>query len=455
WRATGVSIDSRSLKTGDLFVAIVGPNFDGHDYVAEAFASGAAAAIVSRPISALPAGAPLLEVGDSLDALKALAGAARRRSNAKVVAVTGSVGKTSTKDALTLALSALGPTHASSGNLNNEYGMPLSLARMAEDSRYGVLEMGMNHAGELAPLSRLTKPHVAIITNIGAAHLEFFDGVAGIAEAKAEIFEGMSPDGVAVLNRDNAYFAYLADAAWQRGITQVIGFGADPDGEARLLDYTPSADGDGSSVHAEILGQEITYRIGATGQHWALNSLAVLAAVAGVGGDVPRAAGALASFNAPRGRGQRRTVILDDGSFTLIDDSYNAGPASMRAAVAVLGATAPGAQGRRIAVLGDMLELGREAEAMHVAIARDLIAAQIDKVYAAGPHMAALMAVLPKPMCGAYADSGEALLPMVLAAVRDGDAVLVKGSLGSRMGPIVDGLANLAQPTAQHAVCGR
>ncbi|MHA1571154.1 MAG: glutamate ligase domain-containing protein, partial [Alphaproteobacteria bacterium] len=156
-----------------------------------------------------------------------------------------------------------------------------------------------------------------------------------------------------------------------------------------------------------------------------------------------------------RGRGQRRTVILDDGSFTLIDDSYNAGPASMRAAVAVLGATAPGAQGRRIAVLGDMLELGREAEAMHVAIARDLIAAQIDKVYAAGPHMAALMAVLPKPMCGAYADSGEALLPMVLAAVRDGDAVLVKGSLGSRMGPIVDGLANLAQPTAQHAVCGR
>jgi len=453
WNATGLSIDTRSLLPGDLFVALKGPNFDGHDYVAEAFSAGAAAAVVSRPIVALPAGAPLLEVADSLGALEALAEAARARSAARVVAVTGSVGKTSTKDALTLALSALGPTHASSGNLNNEYGLPLSLARLPKDPFYAVFEMGMSHAGELAPLSRLARPDVAIITNIAAAHLEFFDSVAGIAEAKAEIFQGMGPESIAILNRDNAYFAFLADAAWRRGITQVIGFGADPDGEARLLDYKP--DGDGGTVHADILGQEISYRIGAAGQHWALNSLAVLAAVGAVGGDVPRAAGALAAFSAPRGRGQRRTVTLENGSFILIDDSYNAGPASMRAAIAVLGGIIPRDGGRRIAILGDMLELGAEAEAMHVAISRDLAAAKIDKVYATGGHMAALMAVLPKIMRGAHAETGEALLPLVLDAVGDGDAVLVKGSLGSRMGGIVDGLANLAQPTAQHAVCGR
>ncbi len=455
WQATGVSIDSRSLQPGDLFIALRGPNFDGHDYVAEALSAGAAAAVVSRPIAALPAGAPLLEVADSLAALRALARAARKRSSARVVAVTGSVGKTSTKDALTLALSTLGATHASSGNLNNEYGVPLSLARLPANAAYAVLEMGMNHAGELGPLSRLAEPDVAIITNIAAVHLEFFDSVAGIAEAKAEIFEGLGPSGVAVLNRDNAYFAYLADAAWQRGITQVIGFGADPDGEARLLDYRAGTDGDSGTVHADILGQEVIYRIGAAGQHWAFNSLAVLAAVAAVGGDVPRAAGAMAAFNAPRGRGQRRTVMLEDGSFTLIDDSYNAGPASMRAAIAVLGGITPQRQGRRIAVLGDMLELGAESKAMHVAISRDLIAARIDKVYAAGPHMADLIAALPKTMRGAHAETAEALQPIVGAAVRDGDAVLVKGSLGSRVGPIVDSLANLAQPTAQHAACGR
>ncbi|MCG5244155.1 UDP-N-acetylmuramoylalanyl-D-glutamyl-2,6-diaminopimelate--D-alanyl-D-alanine ligase [Azospirillum doebereinerae] len=441
WTATGVSIDSRKVAPGDLFVALQGPNFDGHAFVGAALAAGASAALVSHVPDGLGEGAPLLLAGDTLDAMGALGAAGRARCDARVVGVTGSVGKTGTKETLRHVLSAQGPTYATEGSLNNHWGVPLSLARLPADSRYGVFELGMNHAGELGPLSRQVRPHVAIVTNVEAAHLEFFASVDAIADAKAEIFEGLDRDGVAVLNRDNPQFARLRDAARAQGLTRIWSFGAQDDAEARLLDVSLHATC--SAVTAAIHGERIQYCLSLPGRHWVMNSLAVLLAVKALGADVATAARSLATLQPVKGRGTRKRIHATRGAFTLIDESYNASPAAMAATLEVLGTLDPGAGGRRIAVLGDMRELGERADALHAALAEPLIAAQVDAVYACGPHMRALFDRLPAAMRGAWTETSVELAPIVTAAVKGGDVAMVKGSLGSRTGLIVEALAAL------------
>ncbi|HEX2114556.1 MAG TPA: UDP-N-acetylmuramoylalanyl-D-glutamyl-2,6-diaminopimelate--D-alanyl-D-alanine ligase [Alphaproteobacteria bacterium] len=440
WQATDVSIDTRTLAQGDLFVALKGPKHDGHDHVAAAFANGAAAALVERAPAGLPPGAPLLVVGDTLAALEKLGRASRARNAAvRVVAVTGSVGKTGTKEALKLALGGQGPTHASVGSYNNHIGVPLTLARMPADTAFGVFEIGMNHAGEITPLVRMVRPHVAIITTVEAVHVENFpdEGVKGVAAAKAEMFDGLE-GGTAVLNRDNAFFDFLAERARAKGVHRVLSFGEHPSCDARLIEMR--LEPTWSQVSAMIEGRAVSYRIGAPGRHWVINSLAVLGAVAALGGDVGAGAASLAQLSAPKGRGLRHRVGRNGDSFELIDDSYNASPASMRASFQVLAAATPGTGGRRIAVLGDMLELGPDSPKLHAGLADALVAAKVDQVFTCGQYMARLYDALPAALRGAHAPNSEALVPLIRAAVRPGDVVVVKGSLGSRMGRIVDAL---------------
>lgn len=455
WQATGVSIDSRTCQPGDLFVAISGEQFDGHDFVARAFDAGAAAAVVSRSPADLRSDAPLVQVDNAMHALEALGRTARDRSAASVIGVTGSVGKTGTKEALSIAFGALGTTHATKGNLNNHIGVPLTLSRLPRDARFAVIEMGMNHAGEISVLTKLARPDVAIITTIAAVHLEFFDSVAGIADAKAEIFEGMAKGSTAVLNRDNVYFAILAARAWAHGVERVMGFGAHPEADARLSACALSADG--SDITARIGDRIIRYRLQVPGRHWIHNTLAVLASVEALDGDLDVAADALSELSAPKGRGARFHIQLADGPVTVIDESYNASPASMRAAISVLASSQPTTGGRRLAVLGDMLELGETAPQLHAALARDLEAAEIDRVFCAGTDMKALDDALPAAMRGGYARTSDALTTAVLDEVHPGDVVMVKGSLGSRMAVIVDALSgldigNTASREANHAV---
>ncbi len=426
WQATGVSIDSRTVAPGDLFIALSGPNHDGHEYAAAAFARGAVAAVVSREVT----GGPLLRVGDTLAGLTALGIAARRRSTAKIVAVTGSVGKTGTKEALRVALGACGRVSASVGSFNNHWGVPLSLARMARDAEFGVFELGMNHAGEISALTAIVRPHVAVITTIAPTHLGYFRSVAAIADAKAEIFEGLEPGGTAILNRDNRYFARLAAKAGGN----IVSFGEHRRADARLLDYT-----DGT-VTADICGTRITYRLGPPGKHWALNSLAVLAATLAAGGRLEPAAAALASLQPPPGRGRRDELPWGDGRISLIDESYNASPAAMRAALAVLGASEPAPGGRRIAVLGDMLELGGHAERLHRALAESLESARVDRAFLVGEAMGALHEALPHAMRGGLWPCVDAAMPFIIDFLRPGDVVTVKGSHAGRIDRVVERL---------------
>jgi len=452
WQATGVSIDSRTCQPGDLFVAIAGPNFDGHDFVSAAFAKGAVAAMVHRPQAKLAADKPLLMVDETLAALGRLGLAGRARSRARFLGVTGSVGKTGTKEALRLVLSTEAECFATSGSLNNHWGVPLSLARLPLAAEIGVFELGMNHAGELGPLSRMVRPEIAIVTTIEAVHLEFFASIEAIADAKAEIFEGMGAGGIAILNRDNGQFERLAAAARRRGLARIIGFGEHSEAAARLIDYRLEANA--SRVSADILGRRVDYRLGAPGRHWVQNSLAVLAAVAALGLDLGLAAGALGSLSPPKGRGQRRRIALaTGGSFELIDESYNASPAAVRAALAVLAKAEPGSSGRRVAILGDMRELGAEGPRLHAELAAPVAKANVDQVLTCGPLMRELAAALPASRRGAHAADSQSLIPAALAAIKAGDVVLVKGSLGTRMAPIVEALLRLeaAVPPARAA----
>ena len=435
---SGISIDSRTLTKGEAFFAIQGENRDGHEFVEGALKAGAGLAVVARSQRSQFADAPLLIVPDVLDALRKLARAARTRLHAKVIAVTGSVGKTSTKEALRLALSADGATHASVASYNNHWGVPLSLARCPESVKYAVFEIGMNHAGEITPLAKLVRPHVAIVTGIEPVHLEYFGSLEKIADAKAEIFAGVEPGGTAVLNRDNPQFARLAAAAKAAGIGRIVSFGEDNNADARLLRLSLQADS--STVESTILGQSVTYKLGAPGRHLVLNSLAVLAAVALAGADLALAALALNNLKPASGRGARTVLRVPGGNALLIDESYNANPASMRAAIALLGQAPIGKRGRRIAVLGDMLELGASADELHRKLADAIKAAGVDLVFCSGPLMHALWEALPSRARGGYAEMAARLEPAVLGAIRAGDAVMVKGSLGSKMGPIVEAL---------------
>jgi UDP-N-acetylmuramoyl-tripeptide--D-alanyl-D-alanine ligase len=435
---TGLSIDTRTIQAGEAFFALADVR-DGHAFVPAALKAGAGLAVVAADkAGAIPKDVPLLIVPDVLEGLRALARAARARSKAKFIGVTGSVGKTSSKEALRLALSRCGETHASAASYNNHWGLPLSLARCPESARFAVLEMGMNHPGEISPLTRLARPHVAIVTTVEPVHLEFFGTVEDIADAKAEIFEGVEPGGAAVINRDNPQFARLARAAKNANVSNIVAFGEHKKAEARLVKFALQPDS--STVQARILGDDVTYKMGAPGLHFILNSLAVLAAVKLAGADLALAALALADLAPATGRGVRSTLDLPGGSAILIDESYNANPASMRAALALLGQASVDPRGRRIAVLGDMLELGPQGPQLHGALAGAVVDNAVDLVFCSGPLMRSLWEALPSERRGGYAEASTALEAGVLGAVRAGDAVMVKGSLGSKMGPIVKAL---------------
>ncbi len=438
WSATGVSVDSRTLAAGDLFVALKGPNFDGHAFAAGAAGAGAAAVMIERRPEELAEDTACLRVTDTGAALEALGREARNRSQARIAAVTGSVGKTSSKEMLHLALGPSGATHASTGSLNNHIGVPLSLARLPTDAAFGVFEAGMNHPGELTPLSELIAPDVALITTVEAVHLASFASVEEIADAKAEIFAGMSRDGIAVLNRDNPQFDRLADAARARGLARIVGFGTGADADARLLEIETGAVD--SILRTEFDGRPLAYRLALPGRHMALNSVGVLAAVQALGANLDAAAAMLGALKPLPGRGARHSLAIDGGMGELIDESYNASPVSVRAALEVLAAARPGAGGRRIAVLGDMLELGPDGPALHAGLAPAVEAAGIDSAFTCGEQMGALREVLPASIDGAHAVDSETLAPLVLDALVPGDLIMVKGSLGSRMGLVVDAL---------------
>jgi UDP-N-acetylmuramoyl-tripeptide--D-alanyl-D-alanine ligase len=436
---TGLSIDTRTIAPGEAYFAIKGDVHDGHAFVAAALKAGAALAVVeAAQRDKFAPDAPLLVVDDVLAALVDLARAARARLNAQVIAVTGSVGKTSTKEALRRVLGAQGETHASASSFNNHWGVPLSLARCPATVRFAIFEIGMNHAGEIVPLVGMVRPHIAVITTVEPVHLEFFAGIEAIADAKAEIFSGVEPGGAVVLNRDNSQFARLQRRAKKLGISRIVSFGAHTKSEARLLDV--SLHSDCSAVHARILGHDVTYKLGMPGRHMAMNSLAVLAAASLAGADLALAALSLSQIEPATGRGARRALELASGEATLIDESYNANPASMAAALNVLGSAAVGPHGRRIAVLGDMLELGPSSPDLHRGLAEVVKANQIDLVYCCGPLMRNLWDALSMGKRGGYAESAANLEAQAVAAIRAGDAIMVKGSLGSKMKTIVNAL---------------
>jgi UDP-N-acetylmuramoyl-tripeptide--D-alanyl-D-alanine ligase len=438
WIATGVSIDTRSLEPGDLFIALKDQR-DGHDFVADALAKGACAAMVSDDQRVQGLG-NLLVVEDTLLALGRLGAASRDRAQARRIAVTGSVGKTSTKEVIYACLAAQAPSHRSVKSYNNHFGVPLTMARMPASARYGVFEIGMNHRGEIRPLATFVNPHVALITTIAPAHIEALGSLEEIAEEKADIYAGLTADGVAIVPYDAPQAPLLVTRAEERART-VIRFGRDAACEARLLRF--DAHDDHAIAEADILGRQIRYRIGAVGAHWALNSVAALAACDVAGADVHAAAHALADFAAPAGRGEATTIRASFGAFTLLDDAYNANPASMEAALKTLAARAPGDGGRRIAALGDMLELGAGESQYHADLAPHVDGAA-DLAFCAGPRMRALWDALPQSRRGAYADSAAALAPLLKEALRSGDVVLVKGSNGSRMFTVVESLKTLA-----------
>lgn len=447
WSVTGVSIDTRTLEPGDLFVALTAAR-DGHDFVARALEKGAAAALVSRVPDGVHRDAPLLLVEDVQAALEGLGRAARARGDARVVAVTGSVGKTSTKEMLRTVLSRQGRTHAAEASYNNHWGVPLTLARMPRDTEFAVLELGMNAPGEIAPLSRLARPHVAVITTIAPAHLEAFGHIDRIAREKASIFEGLAPGGTAIVNADLETTPILLDAARDAG-ADIVGFGAQGP-EFRLDEARIS--GDSTIVRARVDGDPAVFKLASAGRHFAMNGLAVLAAVRALGGDAGRAAPDLAFWHPPAGRGTREEVTLDPArkgwTLDLIDDAFNANPTSLEAALEVLASATPRdnvgrvARGRRIAILGDMLELGENEVALHRAVADMAPVAALDTVHCVGPRMYHLWQALPRPQRGTWADTAEEMVAELPDLVDAGDVVLVKGSKSSRVSLVADALRN-------------
>jgi UDP-N-acetylmuramoyl-tripeptide--D-alanyl-D-alanine ligase len=457
WRATGVSIDTRTLAPGDLFVALKDVR-DGHDFVSGALANGAAAALVSRVPEGVSPDAPLLIVPDVLAALEALGRAGRARSRARVVAITGSVGKTSTKDMLRFVLTGQGRVHAAEKSYNNHWGVPLTLARLPQDADFAVVEIGMNHPGEIAPLARMARPHVAIVTTVGAAHLEAFGNLDGIAVEKASIFEGLEPGGTAIFHGDLPQSSILAEVA-ARHAGRSITFGTGSGNHHRALDLR--VQDEATVTAARLWRTPVAYCIHGAGRHFAVNALAVLAAVGEVGADRARAIVALSAWEPTDGRGKRERIALDMANehltFDLIDDAFNANPASMSAALDVLGAAVPMdglgrvSKGRRIAILGDMLELGPDEERLHVEIGLHPAMTCIAVVHCVGPRMRALWEALPEKRRGQWADTADELAARVHHLIDAGDVVLVKGSKGSKVSRVVDAIRKLGHAASRHA----
>ncbi|BCG93770.1 UDP-N-acetylmuramoylalanyl-D-glutamyl-2,6-diaminopimelate--D-alanyl-D-alanine ligase [Mesorhizobium sp. 131-2-1] len=437
---SGISIDSRSLQPGDAFFAIKGETMDGHDFATAAVKAGAGVLVVAE--GKLPSlgrlTAPMIVVQDVLAALEKLGVAARARSGARIIAVTGSAGKTTTKEALRHVLSAVGTVHASAQSFNNHWGVPLTLARMPEDCDYAVFEIGMNHPGEIRPLVKMVRPHVAIVTLIAAAHLGFFRNLDEIAQAKAEIFDGLEPDGAALLNRDDSRWKLLDKMAKTAGVEHVYSFGENARSTFRLLKCELNAAH--SVITAKIDGREIVARVGAPGRHMVQNVLAVLGAAQLVGADLDKVASALSDLSAERGRGKRHMLRHPKGPITLIDESYNANPASMAAAMALLNATPVSGEGRRVAVLGDMLELGSHSAKLHAALAELIVGTGTQTVFLGGPEMRALAEILPSDVKTEYRAGAEELKPLLLSALRAGDVVMVKSSKGIGFSKLVEAL---------------
>lgn len=442
FQVRGLSIDTRSLEPGDLFVALDGVR-DGHDFVGQAMAAGAAGVLASRPVAA-----PHVLVGDTFIALQALALAARERAvDARRGAVTGSVGKTSVTQAVAAGLARAGRSHASVKSYNNHIGVPLTLARMPEDTERAVFEIGMNHADEITPLSGMVRPHAMAITTVGPVHVENFpDGETGVARAKAEIFDGAAPGAVAVLNADNRWFGCLSARARARGLA-VRSFGRAEGADARLMDF--GVDAGRGVIRAEIDGRRLDFTMPQTGAHWGLNAMCVLLLLESL--EVSRQDGvaALSAFAALPGRGaESRVRLTGGGAFTLIDESYNANPLSMAATIGSLGARRT--EGRRVLALTDMLELGEEAPRFHADLTRPIADAGIDLVFCAGPLMKSLWDALPSTRRGGYAGEASELAPMIAGTVASGDLVMVKGSNGSRAGLVAQALRAL-DPRAEGA----
>lgn len=451
WQANGVSIDTRNLQAGDLFVALKDVR-DGHDFVAQALEKGAAAALVSRIPEGVAPDAPLLLVPDVLKALEALGRAARARTMARVIGVTGSVGKTSTKEMLRAALGGQAKLHAAEASYNNHWGVPLTLARMPADTGIAVIEIGMNHPGEIAPLSCMARPHVIIITTVAPAHLEAFDDLAGIATEKATIIDGLEEGGTAILPADLEVTPVLTAKASLAGVRTVL-FGSHAQADYRLTDVQITEFA--TIARARQAGQDMLFKLSTPGKHFAANALAVLAASDALGLDRAITTGDLGRWAPPSGRGTRETILLDavEGhSFGLIDDAFNANPASTAAALDLLAACQPTnrvgriSTGRRIAILGDMLELGQSEAALHAAIADHPALAHIALVHCVGPRMQALHAALPKSKRGHWVETAAELLPKAPQLIDAGDIVLVKGSKGIKVSLVVDALRKLGQP---------
>ena len=456
WAANGVSIDTRTLQPGDLFVALTDAR-DGHDFVAQALRKGAAAALVSRIPDGLPPEAPLLIVPDVLKALEALATFARNRTTAKIIGVTGSVGKTSTKEMLRAILSGQGKTHASEASYNNHWGVPLTLARMPPDTDFAVIEIGMNHPGEIAPLARLSGLHIALITTIAPAHLEAFGGLDGIATEKAAIFDGLEPGGTAIVPLDTPTADILLKKARATAKTTLT-FGAGAKADYHLTQATLSDTC--TVIRATRHGKTFLYKVMSPGRHFAANGLAALAAADALGLDPVIAVNDLGRWTPPQGRGTRERIMLDpveNHGFDLIDDAFNSNPASLAAALEVLIAAQPQdrvgriANGRRIAILGDMLELGPTETQLHLDIAKHPGLSQITTIHCVGPRMQALWHTLPRAQRGLWTATAPELATQVRSLVDAGDVLLVKGSKGIKVSLVVDALRKLGQGQSSKA----
>lgn len=435
---TGVSIDSRNIDQGGAFFAIKGDRFDGHEFLTSALANGAGVLVVAEEKipSLVRLTAPMIIVADVLVAMEALGRAARERVSGKIIAVTGSVGKTTVKEMLRTALSPSGKVHTSVASFNNHWGVPLTLARMPQDTDFGVFEVGMNHSGEIRTLIDMVKPDVGIITTVEAAHMGNFNDITDIADAKSEIMEGIVSGGIIVLNRDNDQFDRLMVRADELGLaSRSKSFGSNETSNFRLTSCKPHSDC--SCFSMTIDGEDVAVKLGAPGNHLVQNALGVLGVCSLVGADMARAALALAEFSAEKGRGARTQCTIGDGTFTLIDESYNANPASMRAAISLLSSTDVGRGGRRIAVLGDMLEMGRFSETLHAELAEPLHEAKVDIVALSGQDMSNLADVLRGEIQVYYRTDINAIIDWLITKLRPGDVVMVKSSLGVGFGKIV------------------
>lgn len=438
WAFKGLTLDTRTLSPGDLFVAVAAAR-DGHDFLAQAKEAGAAGALVSHVPDDAPTDFPLLLVEDVMAGLRSLGAAARDRHFGKLIAVTGSAGKTSTKEMLRVALKPSGTVHAAVKSFNNHLGVPLTLAALPSSSQYGVFEIGMNHAGEISPLVALVHPHIAIITTVAAAHLENFDSMDGIAAAKAEILTGVRPGGAAILPADNMYYDYLVEQAEENAIERVIPFGknADPKEGARLDGFELTDES--MSVSATVFGVPVSFTLGVKGEHHAQNAMAVLAGAVLAGSRLADAVAGLETFVAGGGRGATHVRSINGRSVRILDESYNANPASMVAAMNVLGATSTGsAPGRRLAVLGEMKELGPDAPQLHADLAKPLAQNKVDGVFTAGPMMKKLAEALPNGVHLGHAEQAIELQDMLLDQLKDGDIILFKGSNASKVGALLN-----------------